>query len=207
MASLERSLDRLAGLSPNEVVPTSAIHDGEPCVRLVLTPTARTPDGPNFARIEGASFGNGSIEVELAGRPLPDAPDYARGFVGIAFRIADDLSRFECIYLRPTNGRADDQLRRNRSVQYFSYPDYKFDRLREEAPGAYESYVDLVTGAWTRVRLEVEGERARLFVHDAEQPILIVNDLKHGAGMRGGVGLYIDIGTEAFFRNLRITER
>jgi hypothetical protein len=117
------------------------------------------------------------------------------------------LSRFECIYLRPTNGRADVQLRRNRSVQYFSYPDYKFDRLRAEAAGEYETYVDLEPGAWTKMRIEVSGERALLFVYDADQPKLIVNDLKHGAGLSGGIELYIDNGTEGFFRDLRVTAK
>ena len=50
-----------------------------------------------------------------------------------------------------------DQLRRNRSTQYFSYPGYDFDRLRREAPGQYESYVDLEVGEWTHLRIEVAG--------------------------------------------------
>ena len=193
-------------LIPNDVVPSIATHEGtSDALRLVLTEDAVTPDCPTFVRLPGITFSNGTIEVEVAGRPLPDAPPAARGFIGVAFRIADDLSSFECIYLRPTNGRADDQLRRNRACQYFSYPDWKFDRLRTEVPGHYEAYVDLVTGAWTRMRIEVEGERARLFVHDNDQPTLIVNDLKHGAEQTGGIGLYIDNGTEGFFRNLIVT--
>ena len=136
----------------------------------------------------------------------PQAPPAARGFIGVAFRIADDLPAFEGIYLRPKNGRAGDQLRRNRACQYFSYPDYKFDHLRATAPGEYESYVDLVPGAWTKMRIEVAGETAKLFVHDGEQPCLVVSDLKHGPDAVGGIGLYIDSGTEGFFRNLKVTE-
>ncbi len=127
----------------------------------------------------------------------------ARGFAGIAFRVAD-ATRLECFYLRPTNGRADDQLRRNHSTQYISHPDYPWFRLREEAPGAYESYVDLVPGEWTKVRIEVEGTTAQLFVHGSEQPALIVNDLKLGDS-RGQVALWIGLGTEAYFSNLVIT--
>ena len=95
---------------------------------------------------------------------------------------------------------------RNRATQYFSYPDWKFDRLRTEVPGHYEAYVDLVTGAWTKMRIEVAGEIAKLFVHDQEQPSIIVNDLKHGPDLKGGIGLYIDNGTEGFFRNLSVTQ-
>lgn len=198
-------LDSLRGLTPVHVIPSVVAHDGGPALRLQLAPDAETPDCPNFALVDGLDFGDGTIEIELAGQPLPDAPAEARGFVGVAFRVAPDLARFECIYLRPTNGRAPVQLRRNRSVQYFSYPDHKFDRLRAEAPGEYETYVDLVPGAWTRFRLEVAGATARLYVHGAGQPTLIVNDLKHGADLRGAVGLYVDRGTEGFFHNLRVT--
>lgn len=192
-------------LNPNDVITSAAQHDGSDCVRLVLTPDAVTPDNPTFARVNGVEFHNGTIELEVAGRPRPDAPPEARGFIGLAFRIQADLSAFECFYIRPTNGRAPVQLRRNRATQYFSYPDWKFDRMRTEVPGHYEAYVDLETGSWTQLRIVVAGDHAELFVHDQQQPVLIVNDLKHGADMRGGIGLYIDMGTEGFFRNLRVT--
>lgn len=199
MTQIDLSLDNLL---PNDVVQSIATHEGGDATRLVLTPDAETPDNPTFARIKDLEFHNGTIEIEVAGRPLPDAIPEARGFIGVAFRIQKDLSAFECIYLRPTNGRAPVQLRRNRATQYFSYPDWKFDRMRTEVPGHYEAYVDLITGAWTKMRIEVEGEKALLFVHGNEQPTLVVNDLKHGADLSGGLGLYIDNGTEGFFRNL-----
>ena len=196
-------------LSPDNLIPkdveiSASVHEGYESIRLVLTPDAETPDNPTFAQVKDLEFHNGIIKVEVAGRPLPDAPPQARGFIGIAFRIQDDLSAFECIYLRPTNGRAEQQLRRNRATQYFSYPDWKFDRMRTEAPGHYESYVDLITGTWTKMRIEVEAEKAKLFVHDNDQPTIIVNDLKHGPKLKGGIGLYIDNGTEGFFKNLEI---
>ena len=195
-------LDAIAGLTPHWVAPSVAEHEGTRAVRLVLTPDAVTPDNPTFAMIDGLTFHDGTIEIDVAGRPLPDASPEARGFIGVAFRIQPDLSAFECFYIRPTNGRAEAQLRRNRATQFFSYPDWKFDRMRREVPGQYEAYVDLVTGAWTHLRIEVAGDCARLFVHRAQQPTLIVNDLKHGASMTGLFGLYIDMGTEGFFRNL-----
>jgi len=199
---MQHPLVDLATLHPNHVIPSVVSHQGYRALRLVLGPDAVTPDNPNFAIVRGLDFHNGSISLWLAGQTLPNAPPDVRGFVGVAFRIAPDCSRFECVYLRPANGRAEVQLRRNRSIQYFSYPDFKFDRLRREAPGEYESYVDLVPGAWTRMRIDVDGASARVFVHDAEQPALIVNDLKHGADARGEIGLYIDRGSEAFFRDL-----
>jgi hypothetical protein len=62
----------------------------------------------------------------------------------------------------------------------------------------YESYADLASGAWTSVKIVVSGVRAALFVNNAEQPCLIVNDLKLGES-RGQIGLWIGAGTEAHF--------
>lgn len=108
------------------------------------------------------------------------------------------------MYLRPTNGRVLDQVRRNHSLQYISYPDYPWHKLRKEFPEKYESYADIGPGEWIKVRIEVKGTLARLFINDAKQPSLIVTDLKHGEALRGNVGLWIGPGTEAYFRNLII---
>jgi hypothetical protein len=161
-------------------------------------------DGDQVALVKDLDFKDGSIEVDLAGVPGPSASDTARGFVGVAFHAAPHATAIDCIYLRPTNGRADDQLRRNHSTQYISHPAYPWERLRSETPGVYESYVDLETGAWTHVRITVSGVHARLYVNGAAQPTLIVNDLKRGA-LSGAIGLWIGPGTEAYFRNLQIT--
>jgi hypothetical protein len=160
-----------------------------------------------LALVQKLEFSNGTIEVELAGAPEPGAGEGARGFVGIAFRVKEDLQTYDAFYLRPTNGRAEDQERRNHSVQYISQPDWPWFRLRKETPGKYESYVDLVAGQWTKIRITVDGERARLYVHDNEHPTLIVNDVKSGAGASGGVALWLEPGTVAHFRNLTVKPR
>lgn len=157
-----------------------------------------------LAVIDGVEFANGVIEAEIAGAPLAGAFEGARGFVGLAFRLQGDLRTYDAFYLRPTNGRADDQIRRNHSAQYISHPDWPWFRLRTETPEKYESYVDLVPGAWTKVKIEVSGAQAKLYVHDQPQPTLIVNDLKSGADGKGAIALWLDIGTEAHFRNLTV---
>jgi len=96
-------------------------------------------------------------------------------------------------------------LRRNHAVQYESIPDFPWDRLRREQPGVYESYTDLEVGAWTKMKIEVAGRSARLYVNGATQPCLIVNDLKLGE-TRGQVGLWAHIATNAYFSNLKITQ-
>ena len=135
---------------------------------------------------------------------LENAPDFARGFIGVAFRIDESNSKFEGIYIRPTNGRADDQLRRNRSTQYFSYPDFKFDRLRNVSSGMYESYADMGLNEWIKMKIEVKGEKAKLYLNGNSQPVLVVNDLKHGADGSGGIGLWVDVGTDGHFTDLQI---
>jgi hypothetical protein len=128
-----------------------------------------------------------------------------RGFVGVAFRVnADDYTRYESFYIRPTNGRADNQLQRNHSTQYVSHMEYPWFRLRKESPGMYESYADMVPGEWTKVKIVVKGKTAKLFLHGAEQPCLIVNDLKHGLSS-GKIALWMHFSTIGHFRNLVIT--
>ena len=71
-------------------------------------------------------------------------------------------------------------------------------------PEAYESYVDLVLGAWTKIKIEVHGDKARLYVNGAAQPTLVVSDLKHGRS-KGAIGLWIGPGVVAHFANLVVT--
>lgn len=206
------ALESAAGLRLHNVSAEPATLQGKAGVRLKLSDEAarRLEGAPaateleELAPIEGSSFSSGVIEAEIAGEPAPGASGGARGFVGIAFRLQEDMRTYDAFYLRPTNGRADDQERRNHSTQYIAHPDWPWFRLRQESPSKYESYVDLVPGTWTRVRIEVRAERARLFVHGNEQPALIVNDLKSGANGRGAVALWLGPGTIAHFRNLTI---
>jgi len=196
-------LDSLDGLRLRHVNAEPMAYKGRKGIRV--TEGGAGPSGEEkLVIVAGAEFHNGVIEVDLAGQPGAGAGGQARGFVGVAFRVAPDASRFECIYLRPTNGRADDQVRRNHSVQYVSVPDFPWPRLRKEEPEKYEAYVDLLPGEWTKVKVEVEGVKARLYVHGADQPTLVVNDLKKGES-RGAVALWIGPGTEAHFANLRIS--
>jgi hypothetical protein len=201
------ALDLLT-LRQHNVVVTPATHKGQRGVRVVVDTTRIRGDVQanleTLAIVPGIEFSNGVIEVEVSGAPGPGAAAGARGFVGIAFRVQDTM-RYDAFYLRPTNGRVEDQERRNRSAQYISHPEWPWFRLRQDTPGKYESYVDLVPDEWTKIRVVVEGQRARLFVHDQTQPTLVVNDVKSGATAKGGIALWIGPGTIGHFRNLRVT--
>ena len=206
-------LETTDGLRPHNVTVVPTTHAGRRGVRVTISDDARrridqTPAGGQFEQlvvVEGTDFTSGVIEAEIAGVPGPSAGEGARGFVGIAFRLQPDLKTYDAFYLRPTNGRADDQERRNHSAQYISHPAWPWNRLRQESPSRYEAYVDLVPDAWTPIRIEVRGSKARLFVNGGTQPTLIVNDLKTGEQGRGAIALWIDPGTVAHFRNLRVT--
>jgi hypothetical protein len=172
----------------------SAIH---------VTPAAGSEEKQTLAVVTGSNFQDGTIEVEMAGAPASGAGEGARGFIGIAFRVASGAEKYELFYLRPTNGRAEDQLRRNHSTQYVSVPDWPWERTRAATPGLYESYTDLEPGVWTKMKIVANGTKARLFVNGAEQPCLIVNDLKLGTA-GGAVGLWVGPGTDGYFTGLKI---
>ncbi len=196
-------LDRADQLTGIGVKAEAVTYRGRKAVRVV---EGKTNGGGGIAVLPGAEFRNGTVDVMMAGLPAAGAAEGARGFVGVAFRVQRDPGTFECFYLRPTNGRADDQLRRNHSTQYISEPAFPWQKLRQENPGVYESYVDLEPGAWTPVRIVVDGMKAQLFVHGAAQPALIVNDLKLGDAT-GAVALWIGPGTEAYFADVSVTRR
>jgi hypothetical protein len=197
-------LDATDGLEPINTTAQVVDYRGRRALHLAPVQAQVTGRGSMIALVAGTDFQNGTIEVDVAGVPIPSMDPEARGFIGVVFRSQPHAAKAENIYLRPTNGRAGDQLRRNHSVQYESLPDFPWDRLRKEQPGVYESYTDLDPGAWTRMKIEVEGRRAKLYVNRAEQPCLIVKDLKLGDS-RGQIGLWAFVATDAYFSNLAVT--
>jgi len=203
---LSLALDAVTQVEARNVTVRAVEYRGGPALEVRRSVSGAAPDIDTFAFVPSLDFHNGTIEVEVAGSVLPGAPAGARGFVGLVFRVETTNGSYGCegLYLRPTNGRADDQVRRNHATQYFSYPGYDFARLRREEPEKYESYVDLLPGEWTSIRIEVNGATAKLFVGSAPQPVLIVNDLKRGPDAHGSVGLYVDNGTDGHFRKLRV---
>lgn len=131
-------------------------------LRIVLDEASRAGqfgvdfvDKPSFL-VLAEVMENGVVEVDLRGSLLPDAPDYARGFIGLAYRVQTDLSAYESVYLRPTNGTAPPP-RDTRAVQYYAYPDHPFDVLRETEPGRHEAAAPVAPDRWMRLRLAFDG--------------------------------------------------
>ncbi|WP_293888774.1 MULTISPECIES: hypothetical protein [unclassified Sphingobacterium] len=194
-------------LTPNNVMPSQVATQltnfkGQNALQVKgLTDGEKT-----MALIKDIDFHNGVIEVSIAGQPMDQAGESARGFVGIAFRTSADISKTEIFYLRPTNGRAEEQLRRNHATQYISIPGYPWEKLREETPGKYEAYADMGPGEWIKVKIEVNNERAKLYLNESSQPTLIVNDLKQGKDLRGSIGLWVGPGTLGHFKDLTLVK-
>jgi hypothetical protein len=199
------SLNSAEGLELINVNAVEVEHNGKEGIQI--TAAEGKINVETLVIIPEILFEDGTIEVELTGEPAPNADPQMRGFVGIAFRVdQSNYSSYECFYLRPTNARTDNQLRRNHSVQYVSHPEFPWYKLRNDYPGLYESYVDLEPGVWTKLKIEVAGRVAKLYLHDAEQPCLIVNDLKHGE-LEGKIALWLHTSTLARYRNLIVTKK
>ncbi len=172
-----------------------------------VTRMESTVDEPTFVKLADRNFKNGTIEVKVfsqiqSPKPFKDA----RGFIGVAYRIDDSNTFFESIYLRPSNGRSENQIRRNHTVQYYSYPDYKFDRLRKESESKFETYADIGLNEWITIRIEVENRKVVLYLNDQKNPAFIVEEMK-GNAESGSVGLWVDIGTTGYFKDLKITKK
>jgi hypothetical protein len=144
------------------------------------------------------------IEADIALKSTTPPGVRYPGFVGIGFRARADLSHYELFYLRPGNSDAADQLMRNHAVQYASEPEFGWYRLRREWPSVYESHATAAMETWTKLRIEVAGRAARLYLNGSSTPSLIVDGLK-GEDLHGAVGLWGYTDEEAYFSNVRIT--
>ncbi len=205
-------LTSLEGTENHEVITTPVRYKGFEALHVTVSPEHKSIeqggcDNCTFTSLDGIDFSNGSIEIEVAGKPVENAPNWARGFVGILFRADVAAGKYEGVYLRPRNATAKTQIQRNHTLQYFSIPGHPWHALRKETPGHYESYAPLETGAWTKMRVDVDGTTMRLFLNGSSTPALTVNDLKLGADQRGTIALFTEPATDAYFRNLVVTPR
>lgn len=163
-------------------------------------------NAPSYA-LPDIELANGVIEVDIAASINGKGPADVRGFVGIAFHIDDKNKTFEAIYLRMTNGSKNNPPppapRDIRAVQYISYPDRTWSKLREAYPTKYEKAAPVAINSWHKLRLEIKDNTVDVFVDDAK--VLTVNDLSF-ANRKGKIGLWVDDGTTGYFTNLKVNQ-
>jgi len=127
------------------------------------------------AVLNDVEFENGVIEVDLACKP-------GRIFPGIIFHQVDD-SNYEEFYIRPHKSGEPDAL------QYTPV----FNGL-----SAWQLYYGAgFTGTWTfptnqwiHIKIEIKGTQARVYIGNAKNPALVINELKHGS-VKGRIGLKV----------------
>lgn len=168
----------------------------------------KTVDEPHYAKLLNVDdFENGTIEVMMYSQLQNPAPySGIAGFIGMFFRVEKNDSSFEAIYVRPKVGRVNNQLFRNHTVQYISYPHYKFDTLRKIAPFRYEGSAPVALNEWIKMRIEVNGETAEMFINNTKYSTFVVDRLL-GKNKKGSIGLYVDIGTIGYFKDLKVTKK
>ncbi len=156
--------------------------------------------GSGGAWLKEIEFTNGVIECDIKGKNAP-----GRSFVGIALRGVDEKT-YDAVYFRPFNFKSDDPARRGHGVQYISHPANTWSKLRTEHPNVYESAVDPVpdANAFFHVRLVIEKPKVSVYVNDAKEPCLVVDELTDRKG--GWVGLWMGNNSDGTFANLKIAQ-
>jgi hypothetical protein len=193
------TLSDTAGLNAKDADLKAVEYKGRRAVLVV--PSGSNEDG--FAFLRGTDFQDGTIEADIALKITTPPGVRMPGFVGIAFRARPDASHYELFYIRPGNSQSADQAMRNHSVQYIEAPDFPWEKSRREWPYVYESYAELQPETWTKVKIEVKGRTAKLYLNGSAAPSLVVNGLK-GEDLHGAVALWGYEGEEAYFSNVRI---
>ncbi len=155
-------------------------------------------DGAGIARLENFAFADGVIEFDARGRNVVQ-----QSFLGVAFHGAD-INTYDAIYFRPFNFKAEDPARRLHAVQYISAPTHGWPKLRKEHSNVYEKPVVPVPDpdGWFHVRVVVAAPKVSVFVNDAKEPSLVVDQLSDRRS--GWLGLWVDV-SGGDFANLRIT--
>ena len=154
--------------------------------------------GDGVAYLEGVEFTNGVIDFDIRGKDVQQ-----QSFVGVVFHGVDEKT-YDAVYFRPFNFKAEDPARRLRAVQYISHPTYTWQKLRTEHPGKYEQPVNPVPdpNGWFHARVVVASPKVSVFVNDAKEPSLVVNQLSDRK--KGLVGLWVGNTSGGDFANFKI---
>ncbi len=153
-----------------------------------------------FVEFEGRSAFRGIAEVKdvtlLNGSIMFDMyVDGQRSYPGIFFRNQGD-GNYERIYFRPHRaGLYPDAL------QYTPAFNSVAGWQLYSGPG-FTNHIQLPDNTWLPVKIDIQGQTAKVFVNNNQEPSLEVNDLKHPR-IPGGFGLFGPANGTAYFSNFR----
>ena len=180
---------------------------GMACAQTLSVP----PDSPRWDLVQQAKAteyqGRSCLLLDGGGAVLKDfemrdavidvdvVTSAKRGFFGIMFRMVNDGADGEEIYLRQHKSGLPDAmqytpvLKTGRNWQIFNGP-------------GFTGRVDIPSGEWFHLRLEVAGAQGKFYVKDMDKPALVMNDLK--SGVRKGQVILMDLEGATCFSNFEI---
>lgn len=139
-----------------------------------------------FAFLDGVNLENGVVEVDLIATGATSYP-------GIVFRLEDERN-YEWIYIRPHRANQYPD-----AVQYA--PHFNGTSSWQLCNGdGFTAPIEFPENEWVHLRLEFADGQAKLFVGDATEPVLHVEELKRGP-TGGSVGINCPAGGSAYFSN------
>lgn len=142
------------------------------------------------AYLPNVGFENGIIEFDVA-------TDGRRGYPGIRFRVRSQLE-CEKFYFRPHVPDRPDAL------QYTPMFAGVAGWQLYSGPG-FTAAAPIPTDEWIHVRVEIMGQRARVYFGDGEEPALEIHDLKHET-VAGPVVIESARNLGACFANFSVTK-
>ncbi len=154
--------------------------------------------GDGLAILKNKRFDEGIIEIELKGENLP-----GRSFIGLAFNIQND-STYEAIYFRPFNFQADEQIKREHSVQYISHPKNTWRYLRTNFEGQYEAEYTRKPSPdeWFSISISIDSENVTVYDEESNTELLRVVRLEKQMSDR--IGLWTGNNSKGEFRKLMV---
>ena len=142
------------------------------------------------AYLPNIAFTNGVIEFDAL-------VDGSRGYPGVTFRTQSQFA-YENFYFRPHVPNRPDAL------QYTPCFNGVAGWQLYNGPG-FTAAAPIPVGEWIHVKLEIKGSRARVFFGSAEEPVLVIDQLKHPAAP-GSVGIRSVKSRSAIFANFSVTK-
>ena len=147
-----------------------------------------------LAVLKDVEFEDGVIEYDLA-------VSGARSYPGVIFRSQPNGS-WERFYIRPhRSGRVPPPLYSD-VLQYVPSWNRADSWQLYSGPG-YTAGAVIPADRWFHVRIEVSGDRGRVFLDNGPDPALEIPSLRHGVG-RGGVMLMGPADGSAYFSNFSV---